>query len=317
MQILSHYFKKGDKSDITNYRPISMLPTFSKVLKKIMYHRLNQHLQINDVLVGEQFGFCKNMSIEHAAYSLTNEIRQARNRKSHVVGIFCDLAKAFDSVHHEILISKVEHYGVCDINLSWLKSYLSSRKQRVHLKYNNNLDCFSGWKIDKQGVPQGSVLGPLPFKVYINDFPLCINTFSHVILFADDAIVWATAKNCEDLKFNINYTLSFASTWFSANKLVLNVAETNTVNFSPINSIDAKLEVNYDNICITEIPEIKFLGITVYSSLKWRAHMDSVLPKLSSAVFVLRKLSYILDLEMLYMVYMAYFHSFIKFGIIL
>jgi hypothetical protein len=128
-------YKKGDKVDMANYRPISMLMVFGKVIEKTMYHRLNQHLQVNNILVYEQLGFRKDLSTDHAAFSLTTGILQAWNLTA---GISCDLAKAFDCVNHEILISKLEYYGVHDCNLNWFKSYLSERKQRVHLRLMMN-----------------------------------------------------------------------------------------------------------------------------------------------------------------------------------
>jgi hypothetical protein len=131
-----------------------MLTVFSKVLEKTMYHRLNRHLQMNNILVQEQFGFRKDLSTDRAAFSLTNGILQAWNDKYHTARIFCDLAKAFDCINHEILISKLEYYAVHDRNLNWFKSYVSYRKQRLHLKTNDDQDYFSKWERVKEAVPQ-------------------------------------------------------------------------------------------------------------------------------------------------------------------
>jgi hypothetical protein len=132
-----------------------------------MYHRLNQHLQVNNILVHEQFGFRKDLSTDRAAFSLTTGILQAWNDKLLTAGIFCDLAKEFDCVNHEVLISKLKYYCVHNCNLNWFKSYLSDSKQRVHLKINDEQDYFSKWERIKQKVPQGSVLRPLLFIIYI------------------------------------------------------------------------------------------------------------------------------------------------------
>jgi hypothetical protein len=140
---------------------------FSKVIETTLYHRLNHHLQLNNILVAEKYGFRKGLSTKNPAYMLVDSVLRAWNSKFHVGGIFCDLAKAFDCVNHEILIMKLQYYGLQEQNINWFKSYLTNRKQRVKLNINNIQDCLSIWETVKQGVPQGSVLGPLFFVMYM------------------------------------------------------------------------------------------------------------------------------------------------------
>jgi len=137
------------------------------------------------------------------------------------------LTKAFDCVNHDILIAKLEHYGIQDITLNWFKSYLIDRKQRIKISVNENQTHYSIWETVKQGVPQGSVLGPLLFTIYINDLPMSVTHDSKAILFADDTSVLVTDKDFTKFKQKMNLALMSLDQWFTANQLVLNITKTN------------------------------------------------------------------------------------------
>jgi hypothetical protein len=161
--IVKPIYKKGGKQEVSNYRPISLLTSFSKVFEKVIYNRLYTHLERNNILVQEQFGFRRHHSTEQAAFSLINSILTAMNNKMVVGGIFCDLHKAFDCVQHKILLDKLQLYGIDGKFKTLIESYLTNRYQKVSLEksdYNKNA---SEWSLIKCGIPQGSILGPLFF----------------------------------------------------------------------------------------------------------------------------------------------------------
>ena len=227
-------YKSDDSFVFNNYRPVSLLCVLSKVFEKVMYNRLLEFLESYKILTNSQFGFRKLHSTFMALMTLMDRLITSLENDEHVIGIFLDFSKAFDTVDHVILLNKLSHYGIRGSALKWFESYLSNRKQYV--TYNG---ISSLTKTVKCGVPQGSILGPLLFLIYINDLcSVCKHTFP--ILFADDTNLFSSGKEIEALEANINSELSHISTWLKVNKLSLNIKKTHYMIFRKRKKSDFK-----------------------------------------------------------------------------
>ena len=219
-------YKSDNKLLVNNYRPVSILPLFSKILERLMYNRLLHFINKNKILYNYQFGFRKGYSTTMALTILVDKIMSALDKGDFVVGVFLDLSKAFDTVNHQILLNKLFKYGIRGLALKWFKSYLCERKQFV--VYNNVKSTES---LITCGVPQGSILGPLLFLLYINDMAN-VSKLLFIILFADDTNLFLNGKSVLNIIQKMNTELEKIVHWLTVNQLSLNINKTSYIIFS-------------------------------------------------------------------------------------
>lgn len=305
-------FKKGALSDANNYRPISLLPVFSKIFEKYIANELYTFIETHKILNSRQFGFQRKKNTTNAIVSLLERVLWDLDSSKNTYGLFCDLSKAFDCVSHKILLLKLEHYGVRNRELSIFTSYLENRKQVLECNgiksHTNNMEM---------GVPQGSILGPLLFILYINDLVVCVENEKDIVLFADDTTVVVSDKIKENVCIKLDILIGNIKNWFNANNLLLNVEKTNIIRFflGTGHSIDM-IKNTIDKHFIKSIDHIKFLGIIIDSKLIWNKHIDTLVGKLKSAVYAIKTIRQLSDIKSAKTVYHAYFHSIMSYGIL-
>ena len=255
-KIIPVFKNKGSNLQCNNYRPISLLSNINKIFEKLMYTRLYNFLDIHNCIYNLQFGFREKHSTNHALFSITEKIREALDNNNFACGIFIDLQKAFDTVDHNILLQKLNHYGIRGVANNWFNSYLSNRTHFVSI---NGFQ--SKTKNISIGVPQGSVLGPLLFLIYINDLNVAIN-YAIVHHFADDTNLLITGKSLKTIKKHTNIDLKLLCNWLRANKISLNSSKTEAILFRhPNKSIDYNLKLKIDGKRIFLTNSVKYLGI--------------------------------------------------------
>ena len=298
-------FKKGCPTDINNFRAINLLPVMSKILEKLIYVRLISFLNQQKFFNAHQFGFRKNHSSSHASILLIEEITKAFKSKQHVLGIFLDLSKAFDTIDHGILLNKLYHYGIRGLAHDWFSSYLSNRTQQVEI-----LNTLSDSKKIESGVPQGSILGPLLFLIYVNDFTNSL-TAGKSIMFADDTNVFFSSDSYQTLYATANNELKNINNWLIANKLSLNVGKTKHVIFRTPNTKppSTHFQLLLRNFPVDRESTIKFLGLIIHENLSWKPHMEYLLRKLRISYGVIRKASSFLNTRALLMLYYSLIQS--------
>ena len=314
--------KKGNRQDPNNYRPISLLPSLSKCLEKIMFNKLTSYLSRFNIISDSQYGFTKNKSTVDAIVAFMDKISLHPPRQ-HIISIFCDLSKAFDCVSHEILLSKLEHIGIRGLALKWFKSYLSNRSQFTSItKPSNNSQSHnitlnnirSTLASVNCGVPQGSILGPLLFNIYINDLPQIDNNAANYILYADDTNIMFSSDDPYSLFQKLNNVLSTSISWFDRNHLTLNMDKTTYMYIKPRADI---LAFQPPPNIINRTEETKFLGVFFTQDLTWKNHINKVINKIKPGIAKLYKLKNSLPTQALLQIYFSLIHSHLNYAILI
>ena len=302
-------FKAKNKLNVRNYRPISLLPVISKIFERHIYNELISYVESEKILSCEQSGFRKESSTNIAIAKLLNQIIEGIEAKKLGLCVFLDLQKAFDMVDHNILLEKLQFYGIRGTPLKILESFLHNRKQYVYV--NGTPSHFSDII---RGVPQGSVLSGLLFLLFINDIVNCSNIV-HFNLFADDTSIYLQEKNIDDLYQIMNRELIKVNVWLCANKLSLNVEKTIYLLFCGKKRIRETPPLFMFNSEIERKENTKFLGIFLDEKLSWKKHANHIVGKLSRIVGVFAKIQENLSISALKTLYFSFFQSNLQYGI--
>uniref|UniRef100_A0A3Q3MI54 Reverse transcriptase domain-containing protein n=1 Tax=Labrus bergylta TaxID=56723 RepID=A0A3Q3MI54_9LABR len=258
--IISPIYKSGEPDLTCNYRPIAILPVVSKILEKVVAEQVILHLETNHLLHQQQFGFRPKHSTETAKCYLIEKIKCFLD-KGHVVGgVFLDLKKAFNTVNHNVLLSKLSKFQFSDQASQWFDSYLSGRVQCVRVSGQKSI-----FRNNSMGIPQGSVLGPLLFSMYINDLPeICPAVGCQ--MYADDTVIYTPARSARQSAAHLNDSLHCIAKWLESSNLTLNITKTVSICFSMLKQRDKEtILVKINNETINVVEDVKYLGIVLDS----------------------------------------------------
>ena len=302
-------FKKGDRSDINNYRPVSILPCASKILEKIIYKNVFNYLRDNKLITPHQSGFMPGDGTVNQLTYLYNVFAEALDKRKKVQVVFCDISKAFDRCWHDGILHKLQVLGIGGNVLSWFRDYLSNRYQRVIVKGQASEKGLIG-----AGVPQGSVLGPLLFLAYINDLPAGIR--SNIKLFADDVTLYFNFTDPDLAEETVNADLQFIQSWSDQWLMKFSSSKTKSMLLSLKrgNDIAKQPTLRFDNTNLENVSSHKHLGLTFTKHLDWSEHITNILESVSLMANVLKTLKYRLDRQTLETIYFSFIRPKIEYG---
>lgn len=291
-------YKSGNKSDCSNYRPISVLPVIAKIFEKILYKRLESFLKSGKILYHKQYGFRPKHSTLSATIDLVTKIKNKIDQKQIALGIFVDLRKAFDTISPDILIHKLSHIGITGNALKIFESYLQNRQQIV--KINQYKSCS---RVITCGVPQGSILGPLLFLIYINNISH-LGLKGDISLYADDTSLFYFGHSIECIIPQVQNDLKILNEWFQMNLLTINVTKTNFVIFAAKNKkVTTNIQLEINNHVLERKSQEKYLGLILDKYLNWKSHIEKIKRKLLSLTGLLQNIKKSLPRKVRYIIY--------------
>ena len=291
----------GSKSDPGSYRPISVISTPAKLLESVVKRQIVNYFTDNELFTSAQSGYMKHHSTSTILHDLIDTwLDNMENGQTNIVS-YLDLMKGFDTISHDLLLNKLEKYGISQNNLKWFKSYLTDRFQFVTC--NNNSSSSKPLSV---GVPQGSILGPVLFLIFVNDLPNCFKN-SKASLYADDSTLTCTGKTVDELQNNMQVALDSALKLFKENKLIVNLSKTKMMligtNYKTKQLSDISVTVN--NIKLIKCDTAKLLGIFIDQNLTWDSHIEYLHSVIAPKIGLIHRLRQFLPLSTLNTIYIS------------
>ena len=307
--------KSKSRSESSNYRPISLLMTISKILEKLVYKRVYDFMTQHSLIFKSQHGFRNKHSCETAICELLANICKGHEKSKHTLAVFLDLSKAFDTLSHELLYKKLDKYGIRGTALNWLKSYLTNRQLRVKCRVNGmEVEELSDQHHVEYGAPQGSCLGPLLFLIFTNDLNLNLD-HCQCILFADDTTIYITHDNIRYMEWCMQMDLNRINDWFRANKLTLNATKSNCIFFHKKINTTTNIRLEVSQTPIPQVTHTKFLGVWLDENLNWNEHLTRLIPQIKRNLNLLKVSKQLLNIDVKRIIYHAHIYSHLKYGI--
>jgi hypothetical protein len=300
-------YKKGNSKDINNYRPVSLLSCISKVFERAVFKHVFNFLRDNKIFTLHQSGFLPGDSTVHQLVFLYNYFAEALDKKKDIQIVFCDISKAFDRVWHLGLEYKLKRAGIDGTLLLWFRNYLCNRKQRVVINGQH-----SSWNNIRAGVPQGSVLGPLLFLIYIND--IVENVTGNIKLFADDTVLYIDVDNTETGERVLNADLEALHQWSDQWLVKFNCKKTTAMKMSLRKKALPNPVLILNNEQLAVVNTCKHLGLHFNNKLNWRDHVTCIVAKASKQIDVMKKLKYHLDRKTLETIYISFVRPMLEYG---